>query len=69
MLSDQGIVKIIDFGIAGVTVQKFNYWEFKTTVVGKKAGTFLYKPPEILCAGNSPVTSASDIYALGLIMN
>ena len=69
MLSHQRNVKIIDFGIAGVTVQKYNNWVFKITAVGKKAGTFLYKAPEIFLVGNNPISSASDIYALGLIMN
>ena len=69
MMSNQGIVKIIDFGVAGVTVQRRNNWEFKTTAaVGKKAGSFLYSAPELLL-GDNPITSAYDIYALGLIIN
>src|SRR5262249_43310158 len=54
-------VKIIDFGIARVV----NSVSGPNTGTGMSAGTISYMSPEQLCA--TPLTPASDIYALGII--
>ena len=65
----EGKVKIIDLGIAGVTTLTNLFWSFKTTAVGKKAGTFLFMAPEVFLSNNPTITTAYDIYSLGLILN
>ena len=72
MVSAEGIVKIVDLGLGGVTrLSKGLIHVFKTTVVGKKSGTFFYRAPETFFEDelDVPITTACDIYALGLIMN
>ena len=69
LVSDHGRVKIIDFGISGITNLKNFVFQFKTTVVGKKAGTMLYAAPEWFDDKEIPITVSYDIFSLGLIIN
>jgi LuxR family maltose regulon positive regulatory protein len=59
LLEPDGRVKIADFGIARAADQ------VPFTVVGQVMGTVHYAAPEQL--GGRPVTSASDIYSLGVV--
>ncbi len=61
MLSDEGVVKVADFGIArvlGSTRQRL-------TQVGGVVGTLEYMSPEILMGENA--TAASDMYSCGIV--
>ena len=69
VVSDHGSVKIIDFGISGIADFKNFVFQFKTTVVGKKAGTWLYAAPELFDEKEIPITVSYDIFSLGLIIN
>ncbi|RMG69472.1 MAG: hypothetical protein D6711_19300 [Chloroflexi bacterium] len=53
LVASDGLVKVLDFGLA------VNHEAFNT------AGTLAYMPPEVL--NGSPATTASDLYALGVI--
>ncbi len=60
MLDDDGVVKLIDFGVA-----KEVDTNFELTRSGDSVGSPLYMSPEQLC--NKEVGASSDLYALGLI--
>jgi serine/threonine protein kinase len=69
MLSKDGVVKILDFGLArhGAPVTEDpDAMGASGTITGTLSGTLLYMPPEIL-RGES-ATSASDVFSLGAFL-
>jgi predicted ATPase len=69
MVREDGYVKILDFGLARVLPIHPTGPEAETqvaTVPGTLLGTFRYMSPEQ--ARGEPVTTASDIFSLGLVM-
>ena len=46
IISKDGILKIIDLGISGLTKLNDDNGRIKTTILNKKGGTFLYKAPD-----------------------
>jgi serine/threonine protein kinase len=69
MLRNDGVVKILDFGLARLTgpVQPEPVSIGASgTISGTLSGTLLYMPPEIL--RGEPATSASDVFSLGAVL-
>jgi serine/threonine protein kinase len=69
MLRKDGVVKILDFGLARLMahpVPVFSGAGATGTISGTLSGTLLYMPPEIL-RGES-ATTASDIFSLGAVL-
>ena len=46
IISNDGILKIVDLGISGLTKLNDVIGRMQSTIVNKKGGTFLYKAPE-----------------------
>jgi serine/threonine-protein kinase len=62
------VVKVLDFGLAKFAVGANEDEEYKTlTQVGAIMGTPRYMSPE-QCAGTEPLTAASDVYSLGIVL-
>lgn len=62
------IVKVLDFGVAKFAVEEQADDDYQTlTQVGALIGTPRYMSPE-QCSGSGPVTPASDVYSLGIIL-
>ena len=69
MLCKNGVVKILDFGLArhgGAAGPEPSSRGASGTISGTLSGTLLYMPPEIL-RGES-ATSASDVFSLGAFL-
>jgi serine/threonine protein kinase len=69
MLRKDGVVKILDFGLArlmALPVPVFAGTGSSGTISGTLSGTLLYMPPEIL--RGEPSTPASDVFSLGAVM-
>ena len=68
MLRKDGVVKILDFGLAGMTER----WRLSRVRWARRepyrdlSGTLLYMPPEIL--RGETATSASDVFSLGALL-
>jgi serine/threonine protein kinase len=57
-------VVITDFGLA----RRYGSDEVSITVTGEAVGTPLYMAPEQVVTGKTPITPATDVYALGNVM-
>jgi serine/threonine protein kinase len=61
------VVKVLDFGVAKFVVEEHDD-DYKTlTQVGAIIGTPRYMSPE-QCSGAAPLTPASDVYSVGIIL-
>ena len=62
------VVKVLDFGVAKFAVEEQADDDYQTlTQLGALIGTPRYMSPE-QCSGSGPVTTASDVYSLGIIL-
>jgi serine/threonine protein kinase len=69
MLNKEGVVKILDFGLArhsGPVGPEPDLMGSSGTISGTLSGTLSYMPPEILLGQSA--TTASDVYSLGAIL-
>ncbi|MBV8530317.1 MAG: serine/threonine protein kinase [Candidatus Eremiobacteraeota bacterium] len=69
MLNKEGVVKILDFGLArhsGPVGPEPDSTGASGTISGTLSGTLSYMPPEILFG--QAATTASDVYSLGAIL-
>ena len=67
MFGELDYVKVLDFGVAKMTMlEDDEVPEHALTRVGRIFGTPMYMAPEQACA--EPITPATDIYALGLLL-
>ena len=69
MLGKDGVVKILDFGLArhsGAVGPEPSSMGASGTISGTLSGTLLYMPPEIL--RGETATSASDVFSLGAFL-
>ncbi len=61
------VVKVLDFGIAKFAIQEHDDDYETLTQVGAIIGTPRYMSPE-QCTGAAPLTPASDVYSLGILL-
>jgi eukaryotic-like serine/threonine-protein kinase len=61
------VVKVLDFGVAKFVVEEHDDDYNTLTQVGAIIGTPRYMSPE-QCSGAAPLTPASDVYSLGIII-
>jgi serine/threonine-protein kinase len=68
MLDREGVVKVLDFGLArlaGPALPDFESMGCAGTISGTLSGTLPYMSPELLRA--EPATAASDVFSLGSV--
>ena len=66
LVTDEGQVKLLDFGIAKILDGASNYGDQQTTETGLKALTPEYAAPEQI--KSEAVTTSADVYALGVVL-
>jgi len=66
LVSDDGVVKLLDFGIAKLLDHERDAPAVALTVDGGRALTPEYAAPEQLTGG--PITTATDVHALGVLL-
>ncbi len=67
LFGEQDYVKVLDFGVAKMTMfDDPTDTQEKLTRAGRIFGTPMYMAPEQACA--EPITTATDVYALGLML-
>ncbi len=66
MITEQGVVKILDFGLAKNCAPGFESGDAPETVEGRFAGTVAYVSPEQ--ADAKPVDARSDIFSFGSVL-
>ena len=66
LVSDDGVVKLLDFGIAKLLDHERDSPAVALTVEGGRALTPEYAAPEQLTGG--PITTATDVHALGVLL-
>jgi len=68
LFGEQDYVKVLDFGVAKMTMidDTEENADDKLTKAGRIFGTPMYMAPEQACA--EPITPATDVYALGLLI-
>jgi serine/threonine-protein kinase len=66
MITDRGLVKVLDFGLAKVTVTADDATVAPATIEGDLLGTIEYMSPEQ--ARGAPADHRSDIFSLGTIL-
>jgi serine/threonine protein kinase len=66
LITDEGLPKVLDFGIAKVLNEDLNADTIDATATAMRLMTPEYASPEQIC-GN-PVSPASDIYSLGILL-
>ncbi len=66
MFGETDYVKVLDFGVAKMTLADDDEDGDALTRAGRIFGTPLYMAPEQACA--EPITPATDVYALGLLL-
>ncbi len=69
MFGESDFVKVLDFGVAKMTLlddEDGGAEEEQLTKAGRIFGTPMYMAPEQACA--EPITPATDVYALGLLL-
>ncbi len=66
MVRDDGYVKVLDFGLARLSDERVADHTDALTESGIVMGTAAYLSPEQACS--QPVTSAADVFALGIVL-
>ncbi|HKD61676.1 MAG TPA: protein kinase, partial [Terracidiphilus sp.] len=66
LVRNDGVVKLLDFGIAKLLVRDGSDTDPQITVAGERALTPEYAAPEQL--KDEPITTATDVYALGVLL-
>ena len=66
MLRPDGLVKVLDFGIAKVFANTLRDTTLTQTVQGRIAGSLLYMSPEQLC--DSDLDSRTDLWSVGVLL-
>ena len=69
IISNQGVLKIIDLGISGLTKLQDAIGRIKTSILNKRGGTFLYQAPEHFNSSKEyEVTLACDVWSFALVV-
>ena len=66
LVDDNGTARLADFGLMAISIDLSTIPLSATTI--SSAGTVRWMSPELLFVQNSPPTSESDCYALGMVI-
>ncbi|MDZ7720150.1 MAG: tetratricopeptide repeat protein [Balneolaceae bacterium] len=66
LITEQGKVKVLDFGIAKLLESGDREWRNHKTIESARILTLRYAAPEMI--ENEPITTATDTYALGILL-
>ncbi|NBC04711.1 MAG: tetratricopeptide repeat protein, partial [Bacteroidetes bacterium] len=66
LITDEGKVKVLDFGIAKLLESSGREWPNYQTVEGARILTLRYAGPEMI--SNESITTATDTYAMGILL-